>query len=124
MLTLLVAVTLAFRGAVVGTLLGNVVTVQVRGVDYVAVAATVILGVLAVADALLALDNVIAPVLPYRTGLRRESEMTVIIATHDPQIASRCDRLIRLRDGAVIDDIEISGGYPVDETIRRVGQLG
>ncbi len=52
-LTLLIAVTLAFRGAVVGTLLGNVVTVQVRGVDYVAVAATVILGVLAVADALL-----------------------------------------------------------------------
>ena len=52
-LTLLIAVTLAFRGAVVGTLLGNVVTVRVRGVDYVAVAATVILGVLAVADALL-----------------------------------------------------------------------
>ncbi len=50
-LTLLVAVTLAFRGAVVGTLLGTVVTVQVRGVDYVAVAATVTLGVLAVADA-------------------------------------------------------------------------
>ena len=52
-LTLLIAVTLAFRGAVVGTLLGDVVTVQVRGVDYIAVTATVILGVLAVADALL-----------------------------------------------------------------------
>jgi putative ABC transport system permease protein len=52
-LTLLIAVTLAFRGAVVGTLLGDVVTVQVRAVDYVAVAATVALGVLAVADALL-----------------------------------------------------------------------
>ncbi len=52
-LTLLIAVTLAFRGDVIGTLLGNVVTVQVRGVDYIAVAATVILGVLAVADALL-----------------------------------------------------------------------
>ena len=52
-LTLLAAVTLAFRGAIVGTLLGNVVTVQVRGVDSVAVATTVILGVLAVADALL-----------------------------------------------------------------------
>jgi hypothetical protein len=29
--------------------------------------------------------------------------------------------MIRLRDGAVI---EIAGGYPVDETIRRVGRLG
>jgi hypothetical protein len=62
-LTLLIAVTLAFRGAVVGTLLGNVVTVQVRGVDYVAVAATVILGVLAVADALLISINERAPEL-------------------------------------------------------------
>jgi putative ABC transport system permease protein len=52
-LTLLVAVNLAFRGAVRGTLLGDFVTVQVRGVDYVAVAATVALGVLAIADALL-----------------------------------------------------------------------
>ena len=52
-LTLLAAVTMAFRGAIVGTLLGNVVTVQVRGVDYIAVTSTVILGVLAVADALL-----------------------------------------------------------------------
>jgi hypothetical protein len=30
----------------------------------------------------------------------------------------------RLRDGAVIDDIEITDGHPVDETIRRVSQLG
>jgi putative ABC transport system permease protein len=49
-LTILAAVTFAFRGVVVGTLLGNAVAVQVRGVDYVAVTATVALGVLAVAD--------------------------------------------------------------------------
>jgi hypothetical protein len=49
-LTILAAVTIAFRGIVVGSLLGNAVAVQVRGVDYVAVAATVALGVLAVAD--------------------------------------------------------------------------
>ncbi|MGB6457277.1 MAG: FtsX-like permease family protein, partial [Streptosporangiaceae bacterium] len=49
-LTILTAVTIAFRGVVVGSLLGDAVAVQVRGVDYVAVVATVTLGVLAVAD--------------------------------------------------------------------------
>jgi putative ABC transport system permease protein len=49
-LTILAAVTFAFRGVVVGSLLGNAVAVQVRGVDYVAVTATVALGILAVAD--------------------------------------------------------------------------
>jgi len=63
-------------------------------------------------------------ILDLLTRLRRESQMTVIVATHDPQIAARCDRLIRLRDGAVIDDIEIAAADPVDETIRRAGQLG
>jgi putative ABC transport system permease protein len=49
-LTLLSAVTFAFRGVVVGSLLGDAVAVQVRGVDYLAAGATVVLGVLAVAD--------------------------------------------------------------------------
>jgi hypothetical protein len=49
-LTMLTAVTFAFRGVVVGSLLGDAVAVQVRGVDYVAAGATVVLGVLAVAD--------------------------------------------------------------------------
>jgi putative ABC transport system permease protein len=49
-LTMVAALSLAFRGVVVGSLLGDDVAVQVRGVDYVAVAATVALGVLAVAD--------------------------------------------------------------------------
>jgi putative ABC transport system ATP-binding protein len=30
--------------------------------------------------------------------------MTIVLATHDPEIARRCDRLIRLRDGAVVAD--------------------
>ena len=51
-LTLLVGITLAFRGVVVGSLLGDAVAVQVRGVDYIAVIATVPLGILAVADVL------------------------------------------------------------------------
>ena len=49
-LTMVTALTFAFHGVVVGTLLGDAVAVQVRGVDYVAVIATVALGVLSVAD--------------------------------------------------------------------------
>jgi putative ABC transport system permease protein len=49
-LTLLTAVTFAFRGQIAGSLLGDAVTVQVRSVDYIAAGATVALGVLAVAD--------------------------------------------------------------------------
>jgi putative ABC transport system permease protein len=49
-LTLLTAFTFAFRGVVVGSLLGDAVAVQVRGIDYIAAGATVALGVLAVGD--------------------------------------------------------------------------
>jgi putative ABC transport system ATP-binding protein len=62
-------------------------------------------------------------ILGLLAGLR-ERGMTIIIATHDPQIAARCERLIRLRDEAVVDDLDLTGGYPAQETLRRVGQLG
>jgi putative ABC transport system permease protein len=51
-LTLLLGLTLAFRGVLVGSLLGDAISVQIRAVDYVAVAATMLLGTLAVADVL------------------------------------------------------------------------
>jgi putative ABC transport system permease protein len=51
-LTILLAVVLAFRGAVVGSLLGDTVALQVRGADYAAVAAILVLGALGVADVL------------------------------------------------------------------------
>jgi putative ABC transport system ATP-binding protein len=63
-------------------------------------------------------------ILRLLAGLRQRSQMTIVLASHDPQIAAACDRLIRLRDGAVTDDIDLTDGDPVDETIRRVGQLG
>lgn len=40
---LVLAITLAFRGAVVGSRLGDAVSLQIRGVDYLAVAVTVFL---------------------------------------------------------------------------------
>jgi putative ABC transport system ATP-binding protein len=56
--------------------------------------------------------------------LRESSTMTIIIATHDPQVASRCERIIRLRDGGVVDDIDLQDGYSAEEVLRRAGQLG
>ncbi|MGI5236542.1 FtsX-like permease family protein [Dactylosporangium sp. CA-139066] len=50
--TVLGAITFAFHGAIIGTLLGDAVSLQVRSVDTIAVVATVLLGALAVADVL------------------------------------------------------------------------
>jgi putative ABC transport system ATP-binding protein len=63
-------------------------------------------------------------ILQLLTNLRNDRGMTVIMATHDPQVAAHAERLIRLRDGAVVDDIALTQGYPVEDVIRRVGQLG
>jgi putative ABC transport system permease protein len=51
-LTLLLATTLAFHGVLVGSLLGDLVSVRVRAVDYVAVITTILLGAFSVADVL------------------------------------------------------------------------
>jgi putative ABC transport system permease protein len=51
-LTMVLAVTSVADGVVVGTLLGDAVSVRIRSVDAVAVAATVVLGALAVGDVL------------------------------------------------------------------------
>jgi putative ABC transport system ATP-binding protein len=65
-----------------------------------------------------------AEILHLLATLREQRDMTIILGTHDPQVAAHAERLIRLRDGAVIDDIALTEGYPVDDVIRRVGQLG
>jgi ABC-type antimicrobial peptide transport system permease subunit len=51
-LTILLAITFAFRGAATGTLLGAAITLQARTVDYLAVAVTIILGIVSVGDVL------------------------------------------------------------------------
>jgi putative ABC transport system permease protein len=81
-LTILAAVTFAFRGVLVGSLLGNAIAVQVRGVDYVAVTATVALGVLAVADVVFLNIRERAPELAtIRTFGWRESALSRLVIT-------------------------------------------
>ena len=50
--TIMVIITTSFHGSMTGTLLGEAVSLQVRGVDLVAVVATLALGLAAVADVL------------------------------------------------------------------------
>ena len=63
-------------------------------------------------------------ILDLLTRLRAEHPMTIVLASHDPQIAARAERLIRLRDGAVVDDIQLTQDHPAHDIIRHVGQLG
>jgi putative ABC transport system ATP-binding protein len=37
-------------------------------------------------------------------GLREQSGMALVLVTHNEQLAMRCDRQIRLRDGSVVED--------------------
>jgi putative ABC transport system ATP-binding protein len=37
------------------------------------------------------------------TRLRGEQEVTIIVATHDPEVSQHAERHIRMRDGAIID---------------------
>jgi putative ABC transport system ATP-binding protein len=53
-----------------------------------------------------------AEVLDLIFSLHRDRGLTLILATHDPAVAARCDRIIQLKDGAVSTD----GVRPVTRT--------
>jgi putative ABC transport system ATP-binding protein len=63
-------------------------------------------------------------ILDLLARLRTEHNITIVLASHDPQIAARSDRLIRLRDGAVIDDIQLTDHDTAADIIRHISQLG
>lgn len=52
--------------------------------------------------------------------LRAAREMTVLVATHDPVVASRCDRVVRLRDGRIVDDVLV----PSPQGKDGLGEIG
>jgi putative ABC transport system ATP-binding protein len=65
-----------------------------------------------------------AEILDLLARLRAEHDITMLLASHDLQVAASAERLIRLRDGAVVDDIQLAADRPVQDVIRRIGQLG
>lgn len=55
--------------------------------------------------------------------LRCGRGMTAIIATHDQSVAARCDRIVRLRDGRILDDLPVGQRRSADEMLERIGRL-
>jgi putative ABC transport system ATP-binding protein len=64
-----------------------------------------------------------AQILDLLLRLRDARGMTVLLATHEQHLAARCDRLIRLSDGKVVEDIDLTGGEDPAETLDRASRL-
>ncbi len=55
-------------------------------------------------------------------GLRVDRGLTVVVATHDPLVAARGDRVVRLRDGRVVEDVAVSPRAP-EAVLGDIGRL-
>ena len=62
-------------------------------------------------------------ILDLLAELRTRYRMTVLVATHEQHVAARSDRVLRLRDGAVIEDLDLAGGHSATDTLSRVDRL-
>ncbi len=54
--------------------------------------------------------------------LRDAHGVTILLATHEQHLAARCDRLIRLSDGKVVEDIDLTGGEDPGATLDRASR--
>ncbi|MGW2640099.1 ABC transporter ATP-binding protein [Streptomyces sp. NPDC001348] len=53
-------------------------------------------------------------------SLREQYGMTMLVATHDAEVAADCDRIVRLHDGRIVADDRIA---PDTEVLGRLGGL-
>ena len=56
--------------------------------------------------------------------LRAQRGMTIVVATHDSQVAARCDRVVRLLDGRIHDDVDLTAAADLEATMGRLGRPG
>ncbi|GAA3117223.1 ABC transporter ATP-binding protein [Streptosporangium carneum] len=54
-------------------------------------------------------------------SIREEYGMTMLLATHNPEVAAACDRVVRMRDGRVVGDDRVT---PAADVLDRIGRLG
>ncbi|WP_320066487.1 ABC transporter ATP-binding protein [Micromonospora sp. RTGN7] len=62
-------------------------------------------------------------ILDLLLDLRDRHGMTILLATHERAIAARCDRLVRLGDGRVVEDVDLTEGEDPADTYDRVARL-
>ncbi len=55
--------------------------------------------------------------------LRAQRGMTLLVATHDPLVATRCDRIVRLQDGQVVEDLTVGRGEDPEGFLERIAGL-
>jgi putative ABC transport system ATP-binding protein len=56
-------------------------------------------------------------------NLRQQRGMTVFIGTHDAVVASRCDRLVRLLDGRIVDQVDVPHGLEPATVLERITRV-
>ncbi|GAA2796603.1 ABC transporter ATP-binding protein [Kitasatospora paracochleata] len=67
------------------------------------------------------LDSVIGrEIVDLLLSLRERYGTTLVVATHDPEVAAGCDRIVRLQDGRITSDTKLS---PSDDVLDRLGGL-
>jgi putative ABC transport system ATP-binding protein len=54
---------------------------------------------------------------------RHEAGQTIVLVTHDPNVASAADRVIRMRDGAVLGESRLERRQPNSEILRSLVEL-
>ena len=54
--------------------------------------------------------------------LRAREAMTLVVATHDVAVASRCDRVVRIVDGRVRDQIDVLAATDPEGTLARLAR--
>lgn len=64
-----------------------------------------------------------AEIMQLLVELRVRRGMTLIIATHDAAVASSCERVIRLRDGQIVDQLLVPRDVDADEVLERISRL-
>jgi putative ABC transport system ATP-binding protein len=62
-------------------------------------------------------------ILDLLLDLREQRRMTILLATHEQPIAARCDRLLRLMDGKLVEDLDLTAGEDPAETLARATRL-